>query len=220
MSKSQPAGLIPVPEMLGRKDIRPSDRLFETFRIFLTLMSSIFDSVDRVQNRPPGGPVHLQSTKFDLRIIVRAGGLFDLALRLQTPQVLEFEFARADPRALYPDTPVNQFSTAIRYLDNMTFGSFFEQHVSWIRTTYGRDTSQWPPLLNFSRVIRNAAFHRGILSFDSEVAPPVSWRGITLGRSQNGQRILGPTKIELPDMILLLFDLSAELDRLGAPPPA
>lgn len=82
----------------------------------------------------------------------------------------------------------------------------------------GSNHANWPPVLAFSRVIRNAIAHDGHFRIDSTAAPTLCWGNISIGPAQNGQRLF-ETTLAPGDLILLLFDLSEELDREGAPNP-
>ena len=97
------------------------------------------------------------------------------------------------------------------------FVTFYEQHRRWISATLGSDSSSWPPLFNFARVIRNAiSHHQGRIGFDNPNASPVNWRGLTYSPRDIGRVVL-PDDIDIGDLIVLLFDIGDELDRLGCP---
>jgi hypothetical protein len=96
-----------------------------------------------------------------------------------------------------------------------TFVEFFEEHVDWLLRNVNADRSKWSPLWNFARVVRNAITHRG-LSWENANAPPVSWRGLTYSRADKGIDVVGRDFL-YGDFLLLMLDLSDELDQLGCP---
>lgn len=94
---------------------------------------------------------------------------------------------------------------------------FFEKHKGWLRATLGGDPNTWPPLFNFARAVRNfISHHAGHVHFDNPNAPSVTWHHLTYMPADEGKQVIG-SDIDLGDLIVLLFELSDELDRLGCP---
>ena len=92
--------------------------------------------------------------------------------------------------------------------------SFFERYNEWLTANYG-DGVNWPPTLNFARVIRNAAAH-GMINIRNPGAPSVTWRGFTIGPADSGRRVIG-ADMKTGEILGLMFDLNDELDRLDVP---
>jgi hypothetical protein len=95
---------------------------------------------------------------------------------------------------------------------------FYEAHVDWMRANVHSDPQQWSDLLRFARVIRNAAGHYGRISWDSPspALKPVTWRNYQYSHADNGREILG-LEFHIAPIVMLLFELSDELDALGCP---
>ena len=95
---------------------------------------------------------------------------------------------------------------------------FFEKHRRWLRAQFGGDPNSWPMLFNFARALRNFISHNaGRVDFENSKAPAVSWHSLSYAYANNGSLVLGQD-IDIGDLIVLLFELGDELDRLGCPP--
>lgn len=94
---------------------------------------------------------------------------------------------------------------------------FVEEYKPWLKGRFGGDRNTWPMLFNFAVVIRNFISHTaGNVHFDNRNAPPVTWHNLTYSPANEGQRVLS-TDILIRDLIVLLFEMSEELDNLGCP---
>jgi hypothetical protein len=99
------------------------------------------------------------------------------------------------------------------------FVDFLEVNRPWLKSAFGGDRNTWPTLFNFAFIVRNFLVHNGgRVNFDNINAPPVSWYALTYAPSDNGKRCIGIDLI-MGDLIILLFEVSNELDRLGCPLP-
>jgi hypothetical protein len=96
------------------------------------------------------------------------------------------------------------------------FGLFTELGSDWIKRNLTTDYHRWPPVANFCRVVRNAIVH-GKININSQTAPVVRWRNVTISHRDAGQEIFAPTRISAGDLIVLMLELDGELSNLGAP---
>ena len=94
------------------------------------------------------------------------------------------------------------------------FLMFFERYNDWLNVNKG-DAKNWPPTLNFARVVRNGVAH-GKINIRNPEASPVTWRGLTYSYADNGKQIIG-TDLKLGEMIVLMFDANDALDAINAP---
>jgi hypothetical protein len=94
------------------------------------------------------------------------------------------------------------------------FLSFFERYNEWMTTNLG-DAVNWPPTLNFARVIRNSVAH-GKIKINDPNAPAVRWRDLSYSHADNGCQIIG-TDIKLGEILALMFDANDGLDGVGVP---
>jgi hypothetical protein len=94
---------------------------------------------------------------------------------------------------------------------------FWEKHRRWIRRTCGTESYKWPPIFEFARMVRNfISHHAGHVHFDNQNAPAVTWHHLRYSSADEGKRVVG-TDIQLAELIILLFEIGDELDRLGCP---
>ena len=77
------------------------------------------------------------------------------------------------------------------------------------------DAVNWPPTLNFARVVRNAIAH-GKINIRNPNAPPVTWRGLTYSYADSGKDVI-TQDFGLGDLVGLMLDANDELDAMGAP---
>lgn len=93
---------------------------------------------------------------------------------------------------------------------------FMERQQKWCKDNISGDTKDWPELLNFARIIRNAAAHFGCLDIKNPNSSTYGWRGLSYGPKDDGRLVIGGDMTP-PDVIMMMLDVSRELDRLGAP---
>jgi hypothetical protein len=93
---------------------------------------------------------------------------------------------------------------------------FYERHKDWLVMTYASDPDKWPELFRFLRAIRNAVAHDGKIGLRQKDRPVV-WHHAKYDQASNG-RIVLPGELSVADILILMFEVSDELDRLGAPP--
>lgn len=63
---------------------------------------------------------------------------------------------------------------------------------------------------------RNAMSHKNVITFKNPNAGNVSWHHISYGPADNGRALIGGG-MEIGDVMILLFEVSEELDRQNAP---
>lgn len=85
------------------------------------------------------------------------------------------------------------------------FLTYYENVLRDIEVRYGTDPKQWPGVLKFARMTRNAFGHGGSLEVRSSKAS-ASWRGLTLSYANNGEHLLY-NHIASGDVILLMLDV-------------
>ena len=95
------------------------------------------------------------------------------------------------------------------------FVEFYENYIEYLRFNLKSDHTKWPTVWQFGRVIRNASAHNKICIDDQNFAP-VSWHKLTYGPNENGKEIFGHD-LEIGDLIILMCEMSDELDRLNVP---
>jgi hypothetical protein len=90
------------------------------------------------------------------------------------------------------------------------FTRYWETNLAKIEQTHGmRNAGNWPQLLQFGAVVRDAMSHGGVLHMFPSVKPATHF-GITYTQSQNGKRIIH-TDLTSADIFLLMLDIDATL---------
>ncbi len=92
------------------------------------------------------------------------------------------------------------------------FIAFYEANKGKIERDHTKDPANWPTVLAFGRVVRNALAHGGHIDIWKNSGPQeVKWRGIKLSRTKNnGQRLLYRHMTQ-GDLTLLMLDMAEEL---------
>jgi hypothetical protein len=89
-----------------------------------------------------------------------------------------------------------------------SFIHYYETMVPAVEARFTSDRSQWPPVWNFGRVVRNAFAHGGNIHFTNQNAASVSWHGITYGPSDNGRQIMYRDVAQV-EVIFLMEEMDA-----------
>ncbi|MER8608191.1 hypothetical protein NKH45_17190 [Mesorhizobium sp. M1156] len=117
------------------------------------------------------------------------------------------------------DHIIEEFTQIYNRVIYAVFLQFYEFHRPHIQSVFGTDTKGWPQIFQFAWLIRNGvAHHGGHLNFTNPNYPPVTWHTYSYSPADNGKPILG-AHFTVSDMFAFLFDLSEELDAIGAPMP-
>jgi hypothetical protein len=87
--------------------------------------------------------------------------------------------------------------------------NYYERLKPTVREIYGSDTTFWPSVWNFSRIVRNAMSHGGKIKFDNPNAHAVKWKELSYAPIDNGRQILN-NDIWPGD----IFDLIIEMDSI------
>jgi hypothetical protein len=163
----------------------------------------------------PGHNATIDSYQFDIKVKVPNFEPLPVALDGKYPDAIEIEFLQGRESPLRVGDPV-PFQVVLINLLAPIFVQFFEDHKTWLDANIG-STDNWPAVLNFGRVIRNSLSHGGRINIKNSRAKEVQWYGVKYGPADHGRRI--GLDLTIGDMLILMFEMSDELDRLGAPLP-
>ena len=86
------------------------------------------------------------------------------------------------------------------------FITYYEKNCDSIRAKYGK-TKQWPGILNFGRIVRNAFAHNGEINI-VDPAEKVSWGNLSYSMNDNGRRVLY-NDLTSGDLTLLLIEMDS-----------
>lgn len=111
-----------------------------------------------------------------------------------------------------PQSPSATRTTASSGIQRLTgsihahaFLTYYEIANHEMDVRYGTDPEQWPEVLKFARMTRNAFGHGGTLDIRNPRATGV-WRGLTLSYANNGEQMLY-NHIASGDVVLLMLDI-------------
>lgn len=152
----------------------------------------------------------------NIAISLKPKKLMELIAKDGWPTTLELEVHDLDsnqsPRN-FPEMPNTQL-TGLKGLLNSTaipmYVEYFESNIDEVRNKFGNDSSKWPNVWNFGRVIRNAFSHGGGIFISNPKSSPVSWKGLTYSPKDNCKQVLF-NDMGIADVIILLEDLDQEI---------
>ena len=207
--------------LTGKHIIKPGDRLFDTINDLLVFFASLGHAASLLA----GGSTHTEpkpAARMNTLVVPYAfaiplRGPLELALQERTPEKIEIgTTARSEDAGPLQDPILETggLNNVLTHMVRAMFLSFFERYNAWLTDNLG-DAVNWPTTLNFARVVRNSVAHGGI-KFRNPSSPPVAWRTLTYDYSHNGRVIIGKD-MATGDVLGLLFEIDAELNKLGTP---
>jgi hypothetical protein len=207
---------------IGSKDVAPGHRLYEIvseLAILLDAFTLAGEVVFEIPHRKAfiGDHVSLESKQFPVLVRMPVGAPIYAALTMPDQQpTYQVTFAPYQPMpAAAPTTAAlaNLFQWAFSALLVL----FYERNRPWIQATFGNETNNWPDLWRFAWTMRNAATHHaGKFNMHDETRPSVVWNDLSYNHRNHGQQILGKD-LSVADILILLFEMSDDLDARGAP---
>jgi hypothetical protein len=142
---------------------------------------------------------------------------FVFAIALQGRKADEIQLnlidAQPTPEEANASRGVNE---VIKNIFAPAFSEFYEQHKEWMRNNLGRDLTNWPPTLYFGRTIRNCIAHDGKIRITDTNAKPATWYNLSYSAEDNGREVFFKD-LSMGDLLILMLEMSDELDRLGCP---
>ncbi len=193
-------------------------RLHGPLNNLLILTASMATALHWIQNGTvnfkTGAYVTAESNQFDVEVRLPIHGPLEVALAGVVPDEIRLKFV---PKKTESDGDrISGFRNVIMYAVVPIFVDFYENSKPWLKANVSTDRQQWPAIWNFGRVIRNATAHGGNLNITNPDAPPVSWHRLSYGPGDDGREVVGGD-LSFADMIILMIEMSDELDRLGCP---
>jgi hypothetical protein len=217
--------LTPGPRSLTASVDRLYSPLFDFAGIVEALLSSALSLRFGQINR--GTPINLRCASFPYVVWIPEFTILSVILQSGKPKTITY---RIEPPPYQPLSMISSsfggvsvsidFSSILGALLQPFFVSFFETHKDWIKQACGGNAYTWPTIFNFARVIRNAILHNeGRIKFDNIGAGPVNWHHLSYSPDQNGHLAVSNEGGDLAsaDILILMFEMSDELDRLGCP---
>jgi hypothetical protein len=86
------------------------------------------------------------------------------------------------------------------------FMTYLAKSEGAIKAKHGRK-KDWPDVLNFGRIVRNAFAHGGTLNITDGIAG--SWGGISYSEARNGRRVLY-NDLSAGDLTVLMLEMDTQ----------
>jgi hypothetical protein len=211
--------------------VRDKDRLFDRMNRFLLSTSAVIIATyaviyNRVLDITKGNTTEIWCKQIDhFKILVPTYGFIDHALRGTTPETIDIGILKPQS-ALFTEWAAGLGKGTTGYKDGFKgtsadligpiFVEYYEAFADWLFKNIGHQ-DKWPEEWRFGRVVRNAISHGGLISFQrSKKERPVIWYNLTYSESDSGREIFG-VDLAVGDLLILLFEMNAQLDALGCP---
>jgi hypothetical protein len=192
-------------------------RLHPQVHALVTVAACIFSAIDchaGGTGRPNSGDViSVESKQFPLKVYLPLYLVVEAAIKGREADEINIDILPNTPAA--EGNATDGFKRVIGHAISPLFVTFFENHKSWLEGSRGADPYNWPDVLNFGRVVRNASSHGGKLNF-TRTARPVTWHNLTYDPAKDQGRLIG-ADLPMADLLILMLEMSGELDQLGCP---
>ncbi len=160
--------------------------------------------------QPKGAVSGFLSTQFAKSAILPMDGVLDLALKDKVPLTTWIDFHELAGFTI-------EYENAFLRLDNLAisvvFVNFYDKYNDWLHDNVSGKPRDWPDVLQFTRLVRNAMAHDGCILIRGERAVGAKWHHLAYEKADNGTRLIG-TSLHAGDLLILLVEASQELDRL------
>ena len=201
-------------------ELKPGHRLFQPLYNYLIILSAL----GHASSLMIGGKTHTEA-KPQMRLQTQLGHAFILPLRGPLESALQnyppaaiqigvVALNEQSPQIVNPKLVTSGLINVSTQALAPQFLIFFERYNEWMTATHG-DAVNWPSVLNFARVVRNAIAH-GKINIRNQKAPAVAWQIFSYSYADNGRQIIGPD-LSAGDIFSLMFDADKALDEIGAP---
>jgi hypothetical protein len=164
----------------------------------------------------PDANISLPTRHLPQVIGVPSTGALTIALR-NDPCPIVYMSITPDPERTLKFNSSNDAMTRV-YTNTIIpiFLAFYERYRPWIVAKFNRDTTTWPDIFQFARVVRNAVGHRARIDWNNANLGLVSWKGLTYSHTDN-QREIFETDLSVGDLLVLMVEMSDRLDGLECP---
>jgi hypothetical protein len=110
--------------------------------------------------------------------------------------------------------PLREEALIVSLAMQASFVRYYESVVELIEAAHGRRNQwqQWPDVLRFGKIVRDAFAHNGLVDVKDQNAPASIWRGLSYGSLQNGQQVLYGD-LALADIIVLMEQMDDAIPR-------
>lgn len=210
----------------------PTDKLFEFIKALSIIIDAVFTAIGalRGQGTPKPGSgniVRVNCNQVPFNIILPLGDPMNSVITGVYPAFIDTKFVPHQPPPIPTQRQASPFPIKLNtqttmlsfmYLITPIFVDFWEKYRPWIEDNQPKGKPDlWENPLNFARMVRNwISHHHGHVFFRYPAEPNVSWHGLSYSYADNGKKVIDGD-LGMGDLIVLLFEISDTLDRLGCP---
>lgn len=173
------------------------------------------------ETRPfaPGEHIPLECNLIPFEVHMPLAGPVEAAVENVLPNTIELNIASYNKNHRTYARKTGGFEDPMLFAYSAALVQLYEQNLQFLNDQFGkRDYKNWPNFWNFVRAVRNSCSHGYKLRIDSKTAPAVTWHGVSYHNRQNGHDVIGGDFV-FGDILVLMVEISEELDRLGCPVP-
>jgi hypothetical protein len=201
----------------GTIRLLPEHRLFGRMHNLSVSVSALGIAFYHITKRLPelkhGDAADFRSQQFPVGVWLPTYDPMWLVTNNKTSEFTEVTFSHAAEAPQNIENPPS-FLHVLTNMISPIFVEFFEAYRPWLNSKF-KKVDQWPAIFNFGRVIRNAASHGGALDI-RDLKTDVSWYNLRYTAADDKRAVIGPD-LAFADLIILIFEISNELDKANAP---
>jgi hypothetical protein len=211
--------------ILGKRVVTPDHRLHGRLFNLLIIIEALARAIGGSANINPGDRAMFACTSLDIAVALPVFGPLFAALHKIDPTEIHIGF---EHKPLPLDKRFNEWARGWRagfstdVLNRLFFSlmapiyvEFYEAYTWFIRGKF-RSPQYRPELWRFAKTVRDSISHHAGRFRQDRQSTPVKWRNLSYSRDDDGKLIIGGD-MTLGDIIVLIFDLSDDLDDLGCP---
>ena len=205
---------------VGSRVVSPGERLFRPLNnlmLFTSTLTHTFVSMGLSQQVVGPTTFHtIQSDVAEWQMLLPGFGPLEDAIRGAPERKFELVVRAANMiHSIY-----EPMADVPGYIGNVAVPLYLFHFVTcqdWLYANGHGATNKWPMVLDFARVVRNAAAHGGRLKIENANARPVTWGPLTYSPADNGKTVIG-TDLFFGDLVALMIQADDATVALGAPP--
>jgi len=217
----------------AKRTVRTGERMHDTISDICVLMDAILLAKEHISGRPHRAPLpqgengslfSIQIPTLTIRLPVR-GPFYAACMSDQIPRVdYEILFQYDEPNPWHKNAPAGAKIRGPYPILSSNVVIFWERYYPWIRSHFKpasarrSDPEQWPETFRFMWALRSAIVHsEGRFNVRDDSRRPFVWMNARYDHTDAEKRRSMWSDIGLGDIILIMFEVSDELDRLGCP---
>jgi len=162
-------------------------------------------------NFEPGSFVMVEGLSTGVMVRLPLHGPVEAAIQNKKPDAIELTVEMSAPSKEKYTTTTAGFKEVINFIFMPYLVSFYERKLQEVKNKFTSKNGDWPVAWRMAWVVRNAISHDGNVSYKNPSTLGVTWRGLTISPSNQGQQVLGGL-MSTADLLILMIDMAIELE--------